>query len=193
MIKFYGWISYKVVGPFAGLTKRLVFTRPKSIFINRKPYFLLQILSQRKVVRFQIFFSFSFAPKVGLFIKYVLFQVRSEYAAYVLVNTINIKANIFFGDLRAQNFFFVEMFLNFIAGIHGQFLGANKFWGLNINTKRFEALKLIQIIFGASKLNSTALSLSINEINANFRSLSFDQDTPPVTDFLDSLTSSNLS
>ena len=42
-----------------------------------------------------------------------------------------------------------------------------------------------------SRKKSTALPFSVNEINAHFRSVSYDQDTPPVTDFFDSLASSN--
>ena len=43
----------------------------------------------------------------------------------------------------------------------------------------------------SSKKKSPALPFSVNELNAHFRSVSYDQDTPPVTDFLDSLASSN--
>ena len=43
----------------------------------------------------------------------------------------------------------------------------------------------------SSKKNSPALPFLINALNAHFRSVSDDQDTPPVTDFLHSLTSSN--
>ena len=43
----------------------------------------------------------------------------------------------------------------------------------------------------SSRKKSTALPFSVNELNAHFRTVSYDQDTPPVTDFLDSLASSN--
>ena len=43
----------------------------------------------------------------------------------------------------------------------------------------------------SSRKKSTALPFSVNELNAHFRSVSYDQDTPPVTDLLDSLASSN--
>ena len=43
----------------------------------------------------------------------------------------------------------------------------------------------------SSRKKSTALPFSVNELNAHFRSVSYDQNTPPVTDFLDSLASSN--
>ena len=43
----------------------------------------------------------------------------------------------------------------------------------------------------SSRKKSTALPFSVNELNAHFRSVSYDQGTPSVTDFLDSLASSN--
>ena len=41
-----------------------------------------------------------------------------------------------------------------------------------------------------SKKKSSALSFTTTEVNSHFRSVSFDQDTPPVADFLDSFASS---
>ena len=69
----------------------------------------------------------------------------SEFIAYdyVLVNSINIKAQNFLFvaydyvlvnriNIKAQNYFFVEMFLILINNICSLFLGPKNFWGHNI-------------------------------------------------------------
>ena len=50
--------------------------------------------------------------------------------------------------------------------------------------------ELEHLVISGSKKKSLSLPFNTTELNAHFRSVSFDQGTPPVADFLDSLASS---